>query len=138
MPNWRIKESPTGDTATFRETVRETIIEGFVRDCDGDFVSYQVKENGNVTLQGDVHRGDGLTQSQAWNEAIRRASVHIMTDPNPKPVKTTNKRRDADDTEGSKGVKVYKGFDELPYGKQKKGKGGGRKHTEKRDKWADA
>jgi hypothetical protein len=80
MAGWkRIKGHFDYDASKFTETVGGVEIVAKLYDCDGDFVSWSVYENGKFVAGADV-RADGKTiksEEDAWNLAKRRAELVI-------------------------------------------------------------
>jgi len=77
---WNLQEHPAGDRATYTESFDGVVVQGLVRDCDGDYIYWSVKENGNVTGSGEVRRRAGHDYDWCWYEAIRQANIFISTD----------------------------------------------------------
>ncbi len=135
MPSWKIKETPSGDTATIEIPLDGLIITGFLKDCDGDFISWSVKDNGNQIAGGELRRSETMTHDQCWHEAKRLANMAIMVSkflPQPKD-NVPHKPRVVKD------FADIGGEDHKPKTKLKTSKHhGGREKGDRKDKWADA
>jgi hypothetical protein len=133
MPSWKIKETNSGDAATIEVPFDGLIVTGFLHDCDGEFISWSVKENGNQIAGGELRRSETMTHDQCWNEAKRLANMAIMSSKFlPQPTEPRKPRV----------VKDFADIGENPKPKKKAVKHGGREKGERRaehgDKWADA
>lgn len=78
---WRLKEKPTGDAAHYREVFDDVIVDGYVEDCDGDYITWSVRENGNKVAGGDIVPKKGKTLDSCWIEAMASANKVIAINP---------------------------------------------------------
>jgi hypothetical protein len=134
MPSWVIKEK----SAHIKIILDGLIIEGALQDCDGDFIAWSVKDNGNRIDGGELRRSATMTHDECWHEAKRLANVAIMTNRNFKPKEVpVHKPRVVKDFADIGAVD-----DSGPVKKKAPKRGGGREKGDRRadrgDKWADA
>ena len=84
MAKWHLKTDSDGNQqASFHDTVHGIAIDGYLHDCDGEFVAWAVYHNGELYQNGTVYPvGDSSSAEEAaWDEAMVMANAYICAIP---------------------------------------------------------